>query len=57
MATIYARLINQYLFKNHILVLASSYKTDEEDQRIDETELFIKLNNNHNLTESDIIKN
>ena len=54
MATIYARLINQYKFKYHILFSASFYKINEEDQRSDEIELFINLNININLTETDI---
>ena len=53
MATIYARLINQYKFKYHILFSASFYKINEEDQRSDEIELFLYLNINHNLTETD----
>ena len=43
MATIYARLINQYKFKYHILFSASCYKINEEDQRDNETKLFITL--------------
>ena len=54
MATIYARLINQYKFKYHILFSASFYKINEEDQRSDEIELFINLKINNNLTETDI---
>ena len=54
MATIYARLKNQYKFKYHIFFSASFYKTNEEDQRSKETEFFIKLNGNHNITASDI---
>ena len=54
MATIYARLINQCKFINHILFSASIYKIKEEDQRSDEIELFFDLNINKNLTESDI---
>ena len=54
MTTIYSRLINQYKFKYHILFSASFYKNNEEDQRSDEIELFINLNINNNLTESDI---
>ena len=54
MATIYARLINQYKFIYHILFSASFYKINEEDERSDEIELFINLNINNNLTESDI---
>ena len=54
MVSIYARLIYQYKFKYHILFSASFYKINEEDQRADETELFINLNINHNLTGTDI---
>ena len=54
MATIYARLIDQYSFKNQILFSASSHKINEEDQRNDETELFIILEINNLLRESDI---
>ena len=54
MATYYARLINQYIFKYHSLFSASFYKITEEDERNDETDLFINFNNNDNLTESDI---
>ena len=53
-ATKNARLINQYKFKDHILFSASFYKINEEDQRSDEIEIFINLNFNNNLTESDI---
>ena len=54
MATIYARLINQYKINYHILFSASFHKVNEEDQRSDEFELFINLNINNNLTEIDI---
>ena len=54
MATIYARLINQHKFKNHILFSASSCKINEEDQKSAEIELFINLNINNNITETDI---
>ena len=54
MATIYARLINQYKFKYHILFLASFYKINEEDQRSDKIELFNNLKINNKLTETDI---
>ena len=53
-SVIYARLINQYKFKNHTLFSASFYKIIEEDQRKKEIELYINLNIKHNLTESDI---
>ena len=54
LSVIYARLINQYKFKYHTLFSASFYKIDEEDQRNNEIELYIKLNIYHVLTESDI---
>ena len=52
MATIYVRLINEYKFKYHIIFSASFYKINEEDQGSDEIELFINLNFNNKLTES-----
>ena len=54
MATIYARLINQYQFNYHIFFSASFYKINEEGQRSDETELFVNLNVNNNITETDV---
>ena len=54
LSVIYARLINQYKFKYHTLFSASFYKINEEDQRNNEIELYMNLNINHNLTESDI---
>ena len=54
LSVIYARLINHYKFKYHILFSASFYKINEEAQRSDEIELFINLNINNKLTESDI---
>ena len=48
LSVIYARLINQYKFKYHVLFSASFYKINEEDQRSDEIELFINLNINNN---------
>ena len=48
MATIYARLINQYKPKYHIIFSASFYKIIEEDQRSDESELFNNLNIDNN---------
>ena len=47
MATIYARIINQYKVKYHNLYPACFCKNNEEDQRSDETELFNKLKINH----------
>ena len=54
MATIYARLLNQYEIRYHIIFSASFYKINEEDQRSDETEIFTNSNTNRNLTENDI---
>ena len=54
LSIIYARIINQYKFKYYILFSASFSKINEEDQRSDEIEIFINLNINNNLTESDI---
>ena len=53
MATIYARLIKYNIFKYHTLFSAIFYKITAEDQRSNEIELFINLNINHNLAESD----
>ena len=54
LSVIFARLINQYKYKYHTLFSASFYKINEEDQRNNEIELYINLNTNHNLPESDI---
>ena len=54
LSVIYARLINQYKFKYQTVFSARFDKQDENDQLLDETELFINLNINHNLTETDI---
>ena len=55
LSVIYTRLINQYKFKYHTLFSASFYKINEEDQRINEIELYINLKTiNNNLTKSDI---
>ena len=56
MATIYARLINQYKFKDHIFLSAIFYTINEEDQRSEEFELFSNLANNFNLTENNFDK-
>ena len=48
---IYARKINQYKFKYQTVFSARF-----DDQVLDETELFINLNMNYNLTESDLDK-
>ena len=54
LAIIYARLKKQYKFKNHLLFSASFCKINEEDQRSNESELYINLKIIHYLTESDI---
>ena len=54
MATIYAKLMNQYCFKYQKAFPASFDKQDEDNQLLDETELIINLNINHNLTETAI---
>ena len=42
LSIIYARLINQYKFKNQTVFPAGFNKQDEDNQVLDETELFIK---------------
>ena len=54
MSLIYARLINQYKFKYHTVFSARFDKQNEDGLLLDETELFINLNINQNLTQSDI---
>ena len=56
LSVIYARLINQYKFKYQTVFSARFDKQDEDNQVLDETELFINLNINHNLTQSDLDK-
>ena len=54
MAINYARLINQSKFRYQTVFSARFDKEDEDNQLLDETELFINLNINQNLTQSDI---
>ena len=54
LAVIYARLINQYKFRYQTVFSARFDKQDEENQLLDETELFINLNINQNLTQTDV---
>ena len=56
LAVIYARLINQYKFKYQIVFSARFDNQDEDNQVLDETELYISLNNNHDLTQSNLDK-
>ena len=53
LSVIYANLINQYKFKYHTIFSARFDKQNEDNQVLDETEFFINLNINHNLTQSD----
>ena len=52
MSVIYARLINQYKFEYQKVFSLRFDKQDEDNHLLDETELFINLNINHNLTET-----
>ena len=54
LSNIHARLINHYKFKYQTVFSARFGKQDEDNQILAETELFINLNLNHNLTESDL---
>ena len=54
LSVIYARLINQYIFKHQTVFSARFDKQDKDNQVLDETELYINLNINHNLTGTDI---
>ena len=56
LAVIYARLINQYKFKYQTVFSARFDKQDEDGQLLEETDLFINLNINHNLTQSHLDK-
>ena len=51
---IYARIINQYELRYQTVFSAKFDKQDEDNQLLDETELFKKLIFNHKLTETDI---
>ena len=51
---IYATLINQYKFSYQTVFSARFDKQDENIQVLDETEIYINLNINHNLTQADI---
>ena len=54
LSVIYARLKNQYKFKHQTVFSARIDKQNEKNQLSDETELFINLNINPNLTQTDI---
>ena len=55
-SVIYDRLITQSKFKYQTVFSARCDKQDEDNQVLDETELFINLNVHHNLTESGLDK-
>ena len=50
LSVIYARLINQYNLIYQTVFSARSDKEDEDNQVLDETELFINININHDIT-------
>ena len=52
LSIIFAGLINQYIFNYQTVFSARFDKQDEDNQLLDETELYINLNIKHNLTES-----
>ena len=54
LSVIYDRLKNQYKLKYQTVSSARFDKQDEDNQVLDETKLFINLNNNHNLARTDI---
>ena len=54
LCVIYARLKNQYKFRYQTVFSARFDKQNENGQVLDETELFINLNIDHNLTQSEI---
>ena len=54
LSVIYAGLINQYYFKSQTVFSARLDRQDEDNQVLDESELFNDLKSCHNLTESDL---
>ena len=54
MAKIYARLMNQYKIKYQTVFSARFYKLDEDDEILDEIELYINLSINQSLADSDV---
>ena len=54
MAHINARIINQYIFRYQTVFSATFDKQDEDNQVLDETELFLILNIIQNSTQTDI---
>ena len=56
LSVIHARLINQNNLNYQTVFSASFDEHDENSQVLDETELFINIKINHNLTECDLDK-
>ena len=54
MSVIYARLTDRYIFKNRKVFPGKIDEQDEDNQVFDENALYIILNYNQNLTESNI---
>ena len=54
LSVIYARVINQCIFRYQTVFSARFDKQNEDSQVLDETEVFINLNINHIITETDI---
>ena len=54
MAIIYAKLLKQHKYKYLTVFSARFDKQDEDNQVLDESELFNKIGFNQKLTESDI---
>ena len=54
LAMIYAKLLNHYKFRYQTVFSARDDKQNEDGQLLDETELYINLNNNHKITETHI---
>ena len=50
-ASICVKSMNQYKFKSQVIFSARFDEEKEDNQVLDETEIFINLNINHNLTE------
>ena len=55
MASVHARLKNQYKFKKQTVFSARFDKQDEDNLVLDETEIFVYLNINFTRTETDIV--
>ena len=56
LSVFYARLMNQFKCNYQTVLSARFDKQAEDNQVLDETELFINLNINHKLTQSDLDK-